>query len=65
MKTEIVCIIDRSGSMQAIRQDAIGGFNQFLEAQKAVPGEALSRSRCSITNTCSFRTRFRSPTRSR
>ena len=41
MKTEIVCIIDRSGSMQAIRQDAIGGFNQFLEAQKAVPGEAL------------------------
>lgn len=38
--TEIVCIIDRSGSMHAIRDDAIGGFNQFLEEQKGVPGEA-------------------------
>ena len=40
MKTEIACIIDRSGSMSTIRDDAIGGFNTFLEAQKAVPGEA-------------------------
>lgn len=40
MKTEIIAIIDRSGSMQSIRDDAIGGFNTFLAEQQAVPGEA-------------------------
>ncbi len=39
-RTEIAVILDRSGSMQSIRTDAIGGFNSFLESQKAVPGEA-------------------------
>jgi len=38
--TEIVCVIDRSGSMQAVRSDAIGGFNSFIEEQKKVPGGA-------------------------
>ena len=38
--SEIVVIVDRSGSMQAIREDAIGGFNTFLEEQKKVPGNA-------------------------
>ncbi len=38
---ELVCILDRSGSMAPIREDAIGGFNTFLEAQQAVPGAAL------------------------
>jgi uncharacterized protein YegL len=38
--SEIICILDRSGSMSSIRNDAIGGFNTFLESQKAVPGEA-------------------------
>lgn len=38
--TEIVCIIDRSGSMESIRADAIGGFNAFLEEQQKLPGEA-------------------------
>jgi Mg-chelatase subunit ChlD len=38
--TEIVCIIDRSGSMESIQDDAIGGFNAFLAAQKALPDEA-------------------------
>jgi hypothetical protein len=38
--SEIVCIIDRSGSMGMIKDDAIGGFNHFLEEQKAHPGEA-------------------------
>ncbi|MFQ5570092.1 MAG: hypothetical protein ACE5G0_10490 [Rhodothermales bacterium] len=38
--TEIICIIDRSGSMDSIRSDAIGGFNAFLEGQKEHPGEA-------------------------
>lgn len=40
MKTEIAFILDRSGSMQSIRDDAIGGFNAFLAAQKEQPGEA-------------------------
>lgn len=34
--TEIICVIDRSGSMGTIRNDAISGFNTFLEDQKAV-----------------------------
>jgi len=38
--TEIICVIDRSGSMEMIREDAIGGFNAFLEDQKEIPGEA-------------------------
>jgi ADP-heptose:LPS heptosyltransferase len=40
MKSEIICIIDRSGSMASISNDAIGGFNTFLEEQRKVPGEA-------------------------
>lgn len=39
--SEIVCVIDQSGSMGSIRNDAIGGFNAFLEDQKKVPGEAI------------------------
>jgi hypothetical protein len=38
--TEIVCIVDRSGSMDLIKKDAIGGFNSFLKEQKVQPGEA-------------------------
>jgi uncharacterized protein YegL len=34
--TEIVCVVDRSGSMHAIRDDAIGGFNSFLKGQQAL-----------------------------
>ncbi|MDB9495550.1 VWA domain-containing protein [Spirulina subsalsa CS-330] len=37
---EIICIIDRSGSMNSIKSDAIGGFNAFLEEQKKLPSEA-------------------------
>jgi len=37
--TEIVCIIDRSGSMAAIQKDAIGGFNTFIEDQKRILGQ--------------------------
>lgn len=39
MKTEIISIIDRSGSMATIASDAIGGFNTFLKDQREVPGE--------------------------
>jgi len=37
---ELVCILDRSGSMGSMRQEAIGGINAFIEEQKKVPGEA-------------------------
>lgn len=40
MNTEIIAILDRSGSMSSIVADAIGGFNTFLADQKTVPGEA-------------------------
>jgi len=39
--SEIVFLLDRSGSMASIKSDVIGGFNQFLEDQKKVPGEAI------------------------
>jgi hypothetical protein len=32
-------LLDRTGSMQKIRSDVIGGFNSFLADQKAKPGE--------------------------
>jgi uncharacterized protein with von Willebrand factor type A (vWA) domain len=37
---EILVIADRSGSMSSIRDEAIGGFNNFLAAQQAVKGAA-------------------------
>lgn len=40
MNTEILAIVDISGSMQSIRLDAIGGFNAFLADQQTVEGEA-------------------------
>lgn len=39
-KTHIICVLDRSGSMSSIISDTIGGFNEFLRQQKALPGEA-------------------------
>lgn len=38
--TELVFILDRSGSMRSMENEAIGGFNAFLEEQKKLPGEA-------------------------
>ncbi|MFM7540991.1 MAG: vWA domain-containing protein [Planctomycetota bacterium] len=38
--TEIACILDRSGSMESIREDAIGGFNAFLKTQREQSGQA-------------------------
>ena len=40
MKTEIIAITDRSGSMASIMNDVIGGYNTFLKEQKEQPGEA-------------------------
>lgn len=36
--THICIILDRTGSMQSIRNDTIGGFNTFLHEQQALPG---------------------------
>ena len=38
--THIAVILDRTGSMETIRDDTIGGFNAFLNAQKGAPGLA-------------------------
>jgi uncharacterized protein YegL len=38
--TEIVFILDESGSMSPVKDDTIGGFNQFVEDQKKLPGFA-------------------------
>ena len=38
--TELVMILDRSGSMQGLEKDTIGGFNSMIEKQKKEEGEA-------------------------
>jgi hypothetical protein len=42
-KTSITVILDKSGSMEPVRTDTVGGYNTFIEAQKQLPGE------CDIT----------------
>ncbi len=39
--TEIVFILDRSGSMAGLEDDTIGGVNAMVERQKKEPGDAL------------------------
>jgi len=39
--TSIVMILDRSGSMATHKSDTIGGFNEFLEDQKKLSGDAV------------------------
>ena len=39
--TELVMILDRSGSMQGLEADTIGGFNSMIEKQKKEDGEAF------------------------
>ena len=39
--TEIIFILDRSGSMAGLEGDTIGGFNAMIEKQKREQGEAL------------------------
>ena len=38
--TEVVFILDRSGSMSGLEADTIGGFNSMIEKQKREDGEA-------------------------
>ena len=39
--TELVFILDKSGSMGGLEKDTIGGYNSMLEKQKTVDGECL------------------------
>lgn len=39
--TELVFILDRSGSMAGLEADTIGGFNAMTQKQRKEPGEAL------------------------
>lgn len=39
--TELVFILDRSGSMGGLESDTIGGFNLLIEKQKKQDGNAM------------------------
>lgn len=41
MLTEIVFILDRSGSMSGLEKDTIGGFNSLIDKQKQEKGDAI------------------------
>ncbi len=47
--TELVFILDRSGSMQGLEDDTIGGFNSMLEKQKREPGRPMFPPFCLMT----------------
>lgn len=40
LRTEMVFILDRSGSMAGLEEDTIGGFNSMLKKQSKLEGEA-------------------------
>lgn len=40
MTTEIVIVLDRSGSMKSIKEETISGYNKFLRNQKELEGKA-------------------------
>lgn len=39
--TEMIFILDKSGSMSGLEDDTIGGFNSMLEKQKELEGKAI------------------------
>lgn len=41
MKTELVFILDKSGSMAGLEADTIGGYNSMLKKQQKAEGEAI------------------------
>jgi hypothetical protein len=41
--TDITMVLDRSGSMQSIKDDTIGGFDAFISEQRRLPG------RCTVS----------------
>lgn len=49
--TELVFIIDKSGSMCGLEDDTVGGFNAMIRKQKALFGECLVS--CFLFDNCS------------
>ena len=39
-KTDIVFVIDKSGSMSGLEKDTVGGINSIIKTQKGEPGSA-------------------------
>ncbi|MCC5802419.1 vWA domain-containing protein [Rossellomorea vietnamensis] len=39
--TEIIFLLDRSGSMSGLEQETIGGYNSFIEKQRQLTGKTL------------------------
>jgi len=38
--TDIICILDMSGSMRSLKDEVIGAFNRFVTEQQELPGKA-------------------------
>ena len=51
--TELVFILDKSGSMSGLESDTIGGYNAMLKKQQDVEGECRITT-CSLTTTMKF-----------
>ena len=47
-RTELVFVVDRSGSMGGLESDTIGGFNSMLSKQRTIAGECRVTTYCSI-----------------
>ena len=54
--TELVFILDRSGSMSGLEQDTIGGFNSLIEKQRRQNGKCYVQPYCLITKPRFFTT---------
>jgi len=39
-KTDLIVIVDESGSMASVKSDTIGGINNFIETHQKLPGKA-------------------------
>lgn len=39
--TEIIFLLDRSGSMAGLESDTVGGFNAFVKKQSELAGETI------------------------
>jgi len=39
--THVLIILDRSGSMESIREDVIKNFNKFIDTQRKIPGDCF------------------------
>jgi hypothetical protein len=49
MHTHVTFVLDSSGSMSAIKDDTVGGFNKFLHDQQ--PEKATRQYHCSVSTT--------------